>query len=65
MENTRVERYTAYAQDSDMTFIMEDTYFTDDEGTEILKSTEVKGFYFGAPDNEHTEMAIGQLKAEF
>lgn len=48
----RKELETAYAADSDMTFIIENTY---DEDDEILK-IEVVGFYFGEPDEEATKM---------
>ena len=56
----RKEIYTTYAEDTDITFIMEDIW-KDDE----LISTEVKGFYYGRPDEEATKEFYGKLKAEF
>lgn len=56
----RKEIYTCYAPSADMTFIMEDTY----KGENCI-STEVKGFYFGKPDNEATKQFYGDLKAEY
>lgn len=55
------EIYTTYAPDTDITFIMEDTYNKDNE----LILTEVKGFYYGKPNEENTEMCYGDLKADF
>lgn len=57
----RTEIYTTYAQDTDITFIMEDIYNKDNE----LISTEVKGFYYGEPTEENTEKFYGGLKAAF
>ena len=54
------EIYTTYAPNTDITFIMCDTF----EGTEI-KSTEVVGWYYGEPDNDSTNAFVGKLKAEF
>ena len=56
----RTEIYTTYAQDTDITFIMEDVW----NGQELV-STEVKGFYFGEPCEENTKEFYGGLKAEF
>lgn len=54
------EVYTAYAQNNDMTFIMQDTY----EGDEV-KTTECIGWYYGAPSDEDTKTFSGKLKAEY
>lgn len=56
----KTEIYTVYSNDSDITFIMENTYSGDD-----LVSTEVKGFYFGEPEDELTKNYYGELKANF
>lgn len=45
--------YTVYSNEGDMTFIMEE------EGNRI----EVKGFYFGEPDEELTKQYYGDLVA--
>lgn len=60
MENKKV--YGVYAENADITFIMEDTF-----NNEELKSTEVVGFVYG---NEEENMDVlnrfkGKLKAEF
>ena len=53
--------YTTYAEDTDTTFIMEDV--CDNDGD--LISTEVKGFYYGKPNEEDTKLFYGDLKAIF
>lgn len=50
--------YGVYASNEDMTFIIEDTWENDK-----LISTEVKGFYFGKPNETCTETFYGNLKA--
>lgn len=55
----RTEIYTAYSNESDMTFIMEDIY----KGDNIV-STEVKGFYYGEPKDKYTKEYYGELKAD-
>ena len=55
------ETYTVFSKESDITFIMEDTFDNDNE----LVSTEVKGFYYGVPDKEATFQFYGKLKAEY
>lgn len=50
--------YECYSSDGDMTFIMEDIWDNDE-----LVSTEVKGFYFGEPNEKCTEIFYGKLKA--
>lgn len=55
----KTELYTVYSPEGDMTFIMEDTY----EG-EDLKSVEVKGFYFGEPNDIETFEYYGKVRAE-
>ena len=54
----RKEIYTCYSPSADITFIMEDV-FRDNE----YISTEVKGFYYGEPDEEATEYFYGDLKS--
>lgn len=59
--------YTVYATESDLTFIMQDAYeisYGDNgEYEELLRSTEVIGFHYGAPDTHSTENP--KLKAEY
>lgn len=55
------EVYGMYAPNYDITFIMEE-YFTD-EGMPI--SLEVKGFYYGTPDELNQKIFYSDLKAEF
>lgn len=43
-----------------MTFILEDTYENED-----VISVEVKGFYFGEPDEKLTKQYYGKVKADF
>ena len=50
----------AYSEETDMTFILEEVY-TDDE----IKSTEIKGFYYGRPNEKDTKQFYGSLKAEY
>jgi len=52
--------YTVYAKEDDLTFIMEDTYKDD-----VVISKEVKGFYFGEPQEEFTKDYYGEIKADF
>lgn len=54
------EKYTVYAPEGDLTFIMQDTY-VDGE----LKSTEVIGFHYGEPDGNSIECFSGNTKAKF
>ena len=49
-----------YAETADITFIVEDTY----KDGEII-STEVKGFYYGEPDEENTKEFYGKLKVVY
>lgn len=58
--NCREEIYTAYAPNTDMTFIMKDVY-KDNEAIE----TEVIGWYYGAPNENFTIAFIGKLKADY
>ena len=53
--------YTTYAQETDMTFIMQDTVDVDNE----VRSTECIGWYHGEPDDGDTEQFKGKLKAEY
>lgn len=57
---TTTENYTTYAQDTDITFILQDT-FKDN----IIVSTEVIGFYYGKPDGKLNGEYKGKLKAEY
>lgn len=52
--------YTTFAPDTDITFIMEDIYVNDE-----CISTEIKGFYYGAADEQATTKFYGKLKAEY
>lgn len=54
------EKYTTYAPETDMTFIMLDVYDGDE-----LKSTECIGWYFGSPNEKDTSIFCGSHKAEF
>ena len=54
------EIITTYAPDTDITFILIETYQNEDP-----ISTEVVGFYYGQPNEEDTERYIGNLKAEY
>lgn len=54
-----------YSEESDMTFIMEETYLNDEMIPDPLISTEVKGFYHGEAAKEDTEEYYGKLKAEY
>ena len=58
--NEEYKVYTTYAEDSDITFIMEDCIIDDRYVT-----TEVKGFYYGKPNKESTENFYGKLSAEY
>lgn len=67
MIKTRKPIYTVYAAESDLTFIMQDTYEIsfnkNGEYEELLRSTEVIGFHYGEPTA--TSMQNPKLKAEF
>lgn len=54
------DKYTLYAPEGDITFIMQDTY-VDGE----YKSTEVIGFHYGEPSENSVDWFSGKLKAEF
>ena len=56
MENKEI--YTCYDPLADITFIMEDV---SKDGKWV--STEVKGFYYGEPQDEMTEHFYNNLKA--
>ena len=56
----KTEIYTAYSKDTDMTFIMRDTFNGDD-----LIATECVGWYYGIPDDDTTTAFCGKLKAEY
>lgn len=51
--------FTVYSKEADITFIMEDTY-----NYGQLVSTEVKGFYYGEPQDKSTKEYYGKLKAD-
>lgn len=55
------EIYTCYSPGADITFIMEEITNKDGE----LISQEVKGFYYGNPDEECTKLFYGSIKATF
>ena len=67
MIKTHKPIYTVYAAESDLTFIMQDTYeisYGDNgEYEELLRSTEVIGFHYGKPDAHST--INPKLKAEY
>ena len=54
--------YTAYAADTDMTFIMEES--STDNGHGIVTKTRVAGFYYGEPQERLTEKYFNDLEAE-
>ena len=56
----RTQIYTTYAEATDMTFIMQDTYSAIGD----VISVECVGWYFGEPDEFATKMYIGNLKVE-
>lgn len=56
----RSEIYEVYSNAYDMTFIMEDVY-----NCENLISTEVKGFYYGEPNDQATLNFNGCIKANY
>lgn len=55
------EIQTAYSKEADTTFILRE--ITSMEGDPV--STEVVGFYYGAPNDWDTRNYIGHLKAEY
>lgn len=56
------EIITTYASDTDMTFILRETY---SEDSEVWLSTEVVGFYHGEPSEDLTQRYIGKIKAVY
>ena len=54
--------FTAYSKEADMTTIFKDVTRCSNGS---IVSTEVIGFYFGAPNKEDTETFIGSLKATY
>lgn len=56
-----VHVFGAYNRNYDVTVIMEEVYSPDGEPI----STEIKGFYFGEPDEEANKTFYGKLKATF
>lgn len=52
--------YTTYAPSEDITFILEDSW----NGTGVI-TTEVKGLYFGEPNEEATKEFYGKLSLDF
>lgn len=65
--NRRIETEyeVAYADNTDMTFILKHRMWYLDGRVESMVSTEVVGFYFGKPDSKSTMQFIGKLKATF
>lgn len=59
MEKTKI--ITEYSESGDMTFILKEEY--NEEGNPI--TTEVVGFYYGAPNEKDTEYYTGKLKAVY
>lgn len=57
----RKEIEDIYSEESDMTFIMENTY----DETDILISIECVGWYFGTPDLQADEEYKGSLKTTY
>ena len=54
------EKYTIYAPNGDITFIMQDTYRNGE-----FRSTEVIGFHYGEPYEKSIEDFGGKRKAKF
>jgi hypothetical protein len=52
--------YEIYSKESDITFILEDTFLNGE-----LLTTELKGFYYGEPTKFDTQVFYGQLKADY
>lgn len=59
-DRIKKEKYTTYAPDTDINFIMIDTY----ENGEII-STECVGWYHGDENEEDTEYFTGKLKGVY
>jgi hypothetical protein len=59
-KSKRKEIYSVFSQEADMTFIMEDVW----DGDDVI-STEVKGFYYGMPNEEFNKSFYNDLKAEY
>ena len=59
-KSKRKEIYSVFSQEADITFIMEEVLDGDD-----VVSTEVKGFYYGMPNEEFDKVFYGDLKAEY
>lgn len=57
---TTTKVYQGYSDELDITTIFEDTLIADE-----VVSTEIKGFYYGRPDNEGLESFYGKSKATF
>ena len=54
------EKYTVYAREADITYIMQDTYKNGEyTGTECI------GFHYGEPYEKSIEDFSGSLKAKF
>lgn len=56
-----VNVYGSYNRNDDVTVIVEEVYSPDGEPI----STEIKGFYFGEPDEESNKTFYGKLKATY
>lgn len=54
-----------YSEESDMTFILEETYLNNETIPNLLVSTEVKGIYYGIPTKEDIEGYYGKMKSEY
>lgn len=56
-----VNVFGSYNRNADVTVIVEEVYSPDGEPI----STEIKGFYFGEPDEESNKTFYGKLKATY
>lgn len=59
------EIYGVYSFDHHMTFIMEDVYGVTDDDKIVPISTEVKGFYYGEPNDKDIKTFYNNTKISF
>jgi hypothetical protein len=57
----RTEIYGVYSREYDITFIMEEKFTNDNEPVTL----EVKGFYYGEPDDRFNKEYYGKTKCRF
>ena len=62
IEETSIKIIEAYSSNTDMTFIVEEVSINDGWTT---ISSEVKGFYYGHPNEDDTKKYYGTIKAEY